>query len=57
MNNHFETALDEFVALDLEDLNEVTGGGETANAVAYTIGNLIGSGAYIVKEFFGGLKV
>jgi len=49
-NNQIETFSHNSAELNLEDLMQVTGGGDIANAVAYVAGNLIGGAFYIVEK-------
>jgi hypothetical protein len=51
MNNHIENASPDCIELKLEDLENVAGGGDTADAVAYVVGNVIGGLAYLAHEF------
>ncbi|MBR1190612.1 hypothetical protein [Bradyrhizobium sp. AUGA SZCCT0160] len=56
-NNQIENVSShDSVELSLDDLVQVTGGGDFANAVAYLAGNVIGGAAYLVKNFAGKLR-
>ena len=56
-NNQTETAsFHDSAELSLDDLTQVTGGGDLANEVFYLAGNLIGGAAYLVKNFAGKLR-
>jgi len=53
-NNQIETASCDSAELSLEDLTQVTGGGDTADAVAKFVGKVIGATlAYLERHFPG----
>ena len=56
-NDQIDTAFHDSAELSLEDLMQVTGGGDTANAVAKVVGAVIGAALFfaekVAKQFTG----